>query len=273
MALMLHSGAESATREQVMSAYAGKATATYQPIPHGHLIDLVENMIPNVIPGARIESAEYALQNGKYKDGDEIVEVNAAECFALFEIAWENEGDRNKTWSLNIAVRNSNSKKFKIAIAIGSRIFICDNLAFSGQFKWEHKHTKNVLNGLKFAAFEQLSQVEKLHEKMDSRFKRLVDCELSMVEAKSLLVDAVSTHAIDASEMVQVLNHYEHPAHKAFEDRNAYSLYNAFTSMWSGGAFVAKKGGQLRGSGIDNIFDHHMDVNGSDLKKDLIIIN
>ena len=24
---------------------------------------------------------------------------------------------------------------------------------------------------------------------------------------------------------------------------------------------------------FDNIFDHHMDVNGSDLKKDLIIIN
>jgi hypothetical protein len=40
-----------------------------------------------------------------------------------------------------VGLRNSHDKSFPIGIAFGSRVFVCDNLAFHGEHVIRRKHT------------------------------------------------------------------------------------------------------------------------------------
>ena len=43
-----------------------------------------------------------------------------------------------------LGIRNSNSKLFRLSVTVGYRVFVCSNLAFSGDYSPVlAKHTKN----------------------------------------------------------------------------------------------------------------------------------
>src|SRR5947208_16941561 len=47
--------------------------------------------------------------------------------------------------SFSIGIRNSNDKSMRLALTAGYRVFVCDNMAFSGDFTpLLHKHTRNL---------------------------------------------------------------------------------------------------------------------------------
>jgi hypothetical protein len=43
-----------------------------------------------------------------------------------------------------VGLRNSHDRKFPVGVSFGSRTFVCDNLAFSGDHAIKRKHTANV---------------------------------------------------------------------------------------------------------------------------------
>ena len=116
--IMLHCGASAATRDQVFDAATPDATETHYPLPHGALIEVIETHVR--ASGFEIATEEYGL----WKDG--------ARMFGVWGLTTGN-GVEHEDFQLVMGVRNSHDKAFSAGLAVGSRVFVCDNLAFSSE--------------------------------------------------------------------------------------------------------------------------------------------
>ena len=91
------------------------ATETHQPIAHHRVVEaLVESMSFRHIG---VVAEEYAVS----KDG--------MRMFGVLDLEAGFEGCR-----FAIGLRNSHDKSFRLSCTVGVRVFVCENLAFSGDF-------------------------------------------------------------------------------------------------------------------------------------------
>jgi hypothetical protein len=67
--------------------------------------------------------------------------------FGLMELAygWDGQAVNDRGYSLLLGLRNSHDKSFQSSIAIGERVFVCDNLAFHGKYVATRRHTTHIL--------------------------------------------------------------------------------------------------------------------------------
>jgi len=101
------------------------ATATHKPIAHAELVErLVEALSFRQIG---VVSEEYAVS----KDG--------MRMFGVLDLSSGFEGCR-----FAIGLRNSHDKSFRLSCTVGLRVFVCENLAFHGEYTPVlAKHSKN----------------------------------------------------------------------------------------------------------------------------------
>src|SRR5438552_1531239 len=123
--LMAHTGAVKLGRQDLLSLPTPPSTNTHSVVPHSKIVEaLIESL------GFRkfeIVRDEYALTK------------DAARIFGFLEINEESSGVR-----FAIGLRNSHDKTFSLGLTVGYRVFVCDNLAFHGDFTpVTRKHTKN----------------------------------------------------------------------------------------------------------------------------------
>lgn len=109
--LILHCGAQHVERPAVVKAKTPAASATWVPVPHHRLLEQVESTL--VGGGMTVANEAHALWN----DG--------LRYFGLLEVT---NGSPHDDYGLVIGLRNSHDKSFPAAIALGSAVFICDNL-------------------------------------------------------------------------------------------------------------------------------------------------
>jgi Domain of unknown function (DUF932) len=124
--LIAHRGAALVGRQDLPAYPTPDATATHRPIPHTAVVQaLIETL------GFRrlnVVSDHYAVTS----DG--------ARMFGVLALDVEGSGIR-----LAIGVRNSHDKSCSLGLTIGYRVFVCDNLAFHGDFSpVMRKHTSRV---------------------------------------------------------------------------------------------------------------------------------
>jgi hypothetical protein len=130
-------------------------------------------------------------------------------------------------------------------------VYVCDNLAFSGEAKASRKHTINVFRDLPDLIYRMLSRVQALQERAVSEIAHLKARELEPQEADHLMVEAIRGNALPASQLPKVLERWEHPAMpELFGGRNAWLLFNAFTEVLKSRSPRAQMEGSLRLSGI-----------------------
>src|SRR4051812_22192980 len=124
--LMLHAGAKKFGRQDLLALPTPEATETHKPVAHSAIIQaLIESLAYRHL---NVERDEYALT----PDG--------ARMFGFLELNIEESGIR-----LALGVRNSHDKSFALSITVGYRVFVCDNLAFHGDFvAVSKKHSKNM---------------------------------------------------------------------------------------------------------------------------------
>src|SRR5688500_9806548 len=111
--LVLHCGARHVERHVVEEAPTPAASPTRVPIAHHRLLEHAEDAL--TASGMTVANEAHAL----WTDG--------LRYFGLLEVT---NGRPPKDYGLVIGLRNSHDKSFPAAIAMGSSVFCCDNLAF-----------------------------------------------------------------------------------------------------------------------------------------------
>src|SRR5258707_10041375 len=124
--LLAHCGSNKITREQLQIVPTPEGTATHHPLPHHTIVQaLLEALAFRHISVMRDEYA---------------VSLDGMKMFGVLDLETAFEGCR-----FSIGVRNSNDKSMRLALTVGYRVFVCDNMAFQGDFTPVlAKHTKHV---------------------------------------------------------------------------------------------------------------------------------
>lgn len=223
MALIMHTADGShVSREQVAKVTTPAGTETWRPIAH---IELVEQTVEKFADlGWKITSEEHGLSR---KD---------SRYFGVFNLAGPDidGADHN----LCIGLANSHDQSIAARLAVGSRVFVCDNMAFSGEVQVSRKHTRHLHRSLPQTIALAVSKVRALKVQQDARIEAYKDAGLGSKQVHDLVIRALDRGVIPATKVPHVLREYREPSHPEFRDRTAWSLFNAFT-------FVLKSASQV----------------------------
>ncbi len=214
MTLMLHTGGEPIAYANLRTLPVPAATNSHVPIPHHAIVDMVKYSLGFF--GHELLEEHHATT----PDG-----LNYFGVLSLRSLY----GD----YTDMVGLRNSHKKQFPIGIAIGSRVFVCDNLAFNADHVIKRKHTANAkrdLPGLVAEVIEPLGEARKAQALTFERYKalplhdELADQGIMMMYRRGI---------INLTRIGDVLKAYEEPPHD-WGDKTPWRLFNAATFALSG---------------------------------------
>lgn len=231
--LVVHRGGWEATKADLAAVPVPEPTGSYFPVPYARYVEEVELHMPRF--GLEVRSSEFAL---------------AREGAQMFGVLTCSNGRGATDYALAIGLRSSYDRSLAVGATLGSRCFVCDNLAFSGEVSMSRKHTVNVFRDLPDLIYKMLSQVSSMRERMDAEIAAMKARELVAAQAHHLMVEAIRANVLPASRLPKVLEAWEDPRHEAFTPRTAWSLFNAFTEIQKSNAPRAQMDGSLRLSAL-----------------------
>ena len=148
----------------------------------------------------------------------------------IMSLANGNNGMVADDYEVVLGIRNAHNKRFAAGLACGSHVFICDNLAMSGDIVVFRKHTKYIQRDLERLLFEALGRLGEAKVAQEKRIANYKSAPLTDVAAHDLLIRAVDAKIIPNAAIPKVLREWREPSYPDFEPRTLWSLFNAFTS-------------------------------------------
>src|SRR6266496_2793980 len=123
--LIAHCGAEYMDREGLKTLETPPPTESWTPIPHYDLVQALEGQLK--ARNITIVKEQFAIQKAK--------------LFGVIDTDYQVTEEGGAA----IGIRTANDKSLALQLAIGYRVFICDNMAFSGDLiALRRKHTSNL---------------------------------------------------------------------------------------------------------------------------------
>ena len=133
----------------------------------------------------------------------------------------------------SVGLCNSHDKSMRLAMTCGYRVFVCSNMAFSGDFTPVlAKHSKS------FSLIDCVSVgVDRMQRNFDPMRNQVVAwqrSELTDVTAKVVIYEAFVEGKLEAPKHLARVVHdlYFEPKYEEFRSRTIWSLSNAFTSAF-----------------------------------------
>lgn len=204
--LVIHAGGWKATQADLESVQVPDKTDTYYPVPYGNSLRVITAYIKE--SGYSVTREQYALN----KKGNQM--------FGVIDISG---GNKEEGWALGI--RNSYDKSISFGLCGGLRTFVCDNLAFSGDIIYTHKHTKNVslVNALDYL-FKPKGEGESalLYHSLNERLKYIEHLKvlaMTFEQASYWTIGALRAGIINNRDVVKVMQECVAPTHR---EMNSY---------------------------------------------------
>jgi len=211
--LVAHRGASKITRAELVDLPIPEATSTFQPIPHTALINSLEEAL--AFRHITIVRDEYA------------VSADGMKLFGLLEMNADFEGVR-----FAIGLRNANDKSMRLGMVAGYRVFVCDNMALSGDFKpLLAKHSKNfdLTESVSIGVDRIQRGFQPLRESIDAMRCRQLPTE----EARSIIYQAFVGNMFPVKLLKAVHREFfVAPSYEDFKSPTMWSLSNAFTTAF-----------------------------------------
>jgi hypothetical protein len=211
---MLHAGAEVIDFDRLRQLPTPEATKTHVPIAHSSVVDMVKYSLG--FYGHEITAEDF----GVTPDG--------MRFFGILSLRSPYDG-----YTDTVGLRNSHDKTFPIGISFGSRVFVCDNLAFSGDVVIRRKHTAHAKRDLPGIVAEVVEPLAGQRAQQQAQFARYQATVLTDADVDHLIMQLYRCGAITVTKIADVLGHYENPPFD-WGDRTAWRLFNAVTYALSG---------------------------------------
>jgi hypothetical protein len=211
-ARLSHANSQLITRDQLLTIAPPPSTATWRPIAHADLITALDRQLQ--VRGIMIQAETFAIQR------------EGARLFAVLDLSIERSGE----FCASLGLRTANDRSLALEIAVGVKVFVCDNLAFSGDLiALRRKHT---------ARFDLNADISRAVDRYQAHLLTLREqittsqqTPLSDLEAKALIVDAFRQEILPIRFFKPVTEIYYRPAPDMTDvlPRTRWGLHNAFT--------------------------------------------
>jgi Domain of unknown function (DUF932) len=207
--LIIHAGASPVTYDDLHCVATPEGTETHVPVPHHEIVELVRYTLG--FYGHEIAEEHHAIT----PDG--------ARYFGLLSLR-SPYGDYTDT----VGLRNSHDKSFPIGIAFGSRVFVCDNLAFIGDHVIRRKHTVKAKRELPGLVSEIVQPLQAQRIAQNQTLVRYQAAALTDEAADHAILTMYRQDIIGVQRIADVLEQWERPAHE-WGGKTAWRLFNAAT--------------------------------------------
>jgi hypothetical protein len=232
--LTLHCGAEKVTAEDLALVETPPPTDTHFPLAHADFLREVKS---------NLQDSQFEIINEQHA-----LSKMGSRYFGVLDLANTVSDD----YAFVVGLRNSHDRSFAAAVAGGSRVFVCDNLSFSGEIKLERKHTKFAHRDLQHLTARLVGQLSHLFGHAAGRIEIYKNTGIDERSADHILMAAMRARAITSMDISAAWNNWAHPAHEEFLPRTAWSLFNAITSIKRS----VESGTQIRrGEALHGLFD------------------
>jgi hypothetical protein len=217
--LMVHAGGVRRSREDLATLHTPAPTPTWRPVPHADLVgELIRGLEAQGIAVARDEYATMGRDDAK--------------LFGVMDLVVPDLDAPD--FGMALGLRGANDKTMSIQVIAAARVFVCDNMAFSGgggALVLRKKHTSRLdLAAVVPPAVDQfLEKAGAFRLDLD----RMRDFRLTDHAAKEVLHDAFVGPApvmpLRCLPAVSRLYFEDDAQREKFPGRSLWSLNNAFT--------------------------------------------
>ena len=214
--LMLHVGAKAIDYDGLRQLETPDATATHVPIPHFRVVDLIRTTLG--MYGHEITEEHHGITQ------------DAMRYFGLLSLRSTYTGYED-----TVGLRNSHDRSFPVGIGFGSRVFVCDNLAFSADTVIKRKHTANLKRDLPGIMGEIIEPLAEKRELQARKFQRYQHIQLPDPMADHAIMSLYREGVIGVQRIADVNREWENPSFHDFQhERNVWRLFNAVTYALAG---------------------------------------
>ncbi len=219
--LCLHAGAAEVERSALEGVIIPAATRSYSPLPYADFVNMVEDELANI--GFRFGGQSHAVMKedqSKY-----------------FGIATLLNGSDNEQHALTVGMRSSLDKSIAPAVAFGSSVFVCDNLAFTGEVTLKRKQTTNNLRDIRPMIIDAVSRVKGMRDNQNRRFELYQDTKLTTARAGAVIAEMYRREIVNTSKIGKVIEEWDNPSF-AHGNKTAWRLFNAATEALKGSPVI-----------------------------------
>jgi hypothetical protein len=217
--LSAHKNTNLVTREQLAALPAVIGTDSFKPVAHIELIESLERRLND--RDIQITREQFAMS------------ANGMRLFGTLDLTLNGIGGT----CASLGLRTANNKTMALQMIAGLRVFVCDNMAFSGEtiiMKRRHTSGLNLMDEL----VKSLDEYDRHYRQLKMEVDRLQNYAMDSDRAKCMIHDIFAQQIMPVRFMPTVSNVYfnefvnsDEPKFAAFRDRNAWNLLNAFTEV------------------------------------------
>lgn len=211
--LITHCGARTVSRDELAAVPPPPATRTWFPIGHLAVLTTVEETLRAA--GFRPTRESLALSR------------EGARFFATIDL----DSLLVPGVHMAVGVRNSLDKSLPIGFAAGSRVLVCDNLAFSSEVVVARKHSRFGRDRYTEALSLAVGGLSDFQKAEAARIERFQQTPLSDTEAESLILRAYERDVVSCRLLPQVVSQWRSPSFEDFRTPTLWSLLNVFTTV------------------------------------------
>lgn len=213
--LMIHTRGGSYVQKNELEAIPiPEATDSYQPVSHLVLANTLATIGKDLLYKYALVKEQYGLAR------------QGQQMFAVHTYYRE-----NSEMGLSIGFRNSYDKSMAIGIAIGASVFVCDNLALTGEITVLKKHTMNVWTALEETVIATLYRSQHNFERICEDAEVLKSREIDNGEAFRTMGLLFGNDVLSPRQLPLLKKQWLHPEHKEFQPRTMWSFYNSCTEV------------------------------------------
>lgn len=210
--LMCHRGAREVSRDELLRVACPPAEGRWRPVPHADVLSHAEQSLTDA--GYGIEKASLSLSS------------DDARFFGTLTL----RAPLSDGVNLAVGLRSSIDKSIALQWCCGSRVFVCDNLAFSAQTVITRKHTTFGIERYHEAISRVVSELGDYREYEAYRIREMQRREVSDEQAESVLLRAFECGIIGPHALPVAIEEWRKPQFEEFaQAKNAWRLYNALT--------------------------------------------
>jgi len=221
--LVTHCGAREVSREELNLIEAPPPTQTWFPVRHSTVVESVSDLLH--AGGFEIQKATHAVSR------------NGARMFTTLDLTTA----LSVGVTLAVGLRNSCDRSFPLGFCAGSRVFLCDNLAFRADLLVARKHTRFGQDRFREAIAQAVGSLGQFQQVEADRIRRFQSLTLSDERAESLILRSFERGLVSYRALPDVIHEWRQPSHDFGSEPSLWRLFNSWTTVL---APVAKRSPQ-----------------------------
>ena len=217
---LMHCGAAATNMLQLETLPAPVAQGrTHHPIPHHEFAQLVLR---------RMEQFSYDIAETEFYLGRE-----GNQMFGLAKL--QPTGLYADLMAPVVGFRNSHDMSFSAGVAMGARVFVCDNLAFSGEIVIQRKHTRHIMDDLPDLIDDALTRLVGVNANHEQRVASYRNTPVYKERAARIMLEAHALKLVNNRDLQPAWSEYRLDPlgyDNGHDAPSFWRLYNSITHFW-----------------------------------------